>query len=54
MSMARYLSVCFPMFIALGATGRSPRVDTLIKVIFIALWGLMTVLFAGRFTMALT
>jgi hypothetical protein len=54
MSMARYLSVCFPMFIALGASGRSPRVDTLIKVIFIALWGLMTVLFAGRFTMALT
>jgi len=54
LSMGRILSACFPMFIALGAAGRSTRVDTIIKAIFIALLGLMTALFAGRFTMALT
>ena len=53
-SMARYMSVCFPIFIALGAAGRSTRVDIMIKVIFIALLSLMTALFAARFTMALT
>lgn len=54
LSVGRYTSVCFPVFIALSATGRSARIDRTIRAIFIAGLGLMTALFAARFTMALT
>lgn len=54
LSIARYTSVCFPVFIALSVTGRSARMDRAIRAIFIAGLGLMTALFAARFTMALT
>jgi len=53
-SLARYMSVCFPIFITLGELGRSTRIDQTIRIIFIALFALMTALFAARFTMALT
>ena len=53
-SMTRYMSVCFPIFIALGDLGRSTRVDQIVRTVFIALFVLMTALFAARFTMALT
>jgi hypothetical protein len=53
-SLARYMSVCFPIFIALGEAGRSARTDQVIRAIFIALFVLMTAMFAARFTMALT
>lgn len=53
-SLARYMSVCFPIFIALGETGRSARTDQIIRAVFIALFVLMTAMFAARFTMALT
>jgi small-conductance mechanosensitive channel len=52
-SLARYMSVCFPIFIALGDTGRSARLDQTIRIVFITLFVLMTALFAARFTMAL-
>jgi hypothetical protein len=54
LSVARYMSVCFPIFIALSTAGRSSRIDQTIRAVFIALLGLMTALFAARFTMALT
>ncbi len=53
-SIARYMSACFPIFIALGSAVRSTRVDQLIRTIFVALFVLMTAMFAARFTMALT
>jgi len=53
-SLARYMSVCFPIFIAFGAVGSSARTDQIIRVVFISLFVLMTAAFAARFTMALT
>lgn len=53
-SMTRYMSVVFPIFIALGALGKSARIDQTIRTIFIALFVLLTALFAARFTLALT
>ncbi len=53
-SLARYMSVCFPVFIALGGVANSARKDQVIRIIFIALFVLMTAAFAARFTMALT
>jgi mannosyltransferase PIG-V len=53
-SLARYMSVCFPIFIALGAVSNSTRKDQIIRVVFISLFVLMTAAFAARFTMALT
>jgi hypothetical protein len=52
-SLARYMSVCFPIFIALGAVSSSTRKDQIIRVVFISLFVLMTAAFAARFTMAL-
>lgn len=52
-SLARYMSVCFPIFIALGAVATSSRTDQIIRVVFLALFVLMTAAFAARFTMAL-
>jgi Gpi18-like mannosyltransferase len=53
-SLGRYLSVCFPIFIALGGVGSSSRIDQIIRIVFISLFVLMTAAFAARFTMALT
>ena len=52
-SVARYVMVVFPVYIVLARWGRSPRIDQTIRVIFIALLGLMSALFALIFTIAL-
>ena len=51
-SFARYLSVAFPIHIALAAAGRSPRVDQLIRALSIAALALMSALFAANNTLA--
>ena len=51
-STARYVSVVFPVFIALGVIGAQPRVDHLIRVVFLILFGLMTVFYGLRFSFA--
>lgn len=53
-SVTRYVSVIFPIFIALGILGSRPRVDHTIKVIFIVLFGLLTALWAAHVSWALT
>jgi hypothetical protein len=51
-SAARYVSVIFPVFIALAVAGRTARVDQSIRVVFLVLFGLMTFFFAMRFSFA--
>jgi hypothetical protein len=52
-SMNRYIVVLFPIVLVLGLVGRRPLVDQTIRAIFAVLMGLMTVLFASHFTLAL-
>lgn len=51
-SMARYMSVVFPIFIWLAVVGESPRVDQFVRALFLVLFSLMTVSFALRFSFA--
>jgi hypothetical protein len=51
-SFARYVMVIFPVFIVLALAGRSPRVDQVIRSVFIGLLCLMTALLAARVTIA--
>lgn len=53
-SMGRYTMGFFPVFIALGIVARSERWDQTIRFVFIFLLGIMTTLFAARFTNALS
>lgn len=52
-SVGRYTMVIFPIYIALASIGNSRRIDQVIRLIFIALLGLMTALFAAHFSIAL-
>ena len=51
-STARFVAVIFPVFIALAVAGRRPRVDQLIRVVFLVLFALMTLSFSLRFSFA--
>lgn len=53
-SLERYTMGFFPVFIALGIAIRSERSDQVLRFVFVFLLGLMTLLFAGIFTNALT
>jgi hypothetical protein len=52
-SLNRYVVVLFPIVLVLAVAGRRPLVDQTIRVVFITLLGLMTMLFAMHFTLAL-
>ena len=53
-SLARYVMVIFPVFMVLALAGRSPRVDQIIRTVFIALLCLMSAMLAMRVTLALS
>ena len=53
-SLARYVMVIFPVFMVLAMAGRSPRVDQIIRTVFIALLCLMSAMLAVRVTLALS
>lgn len=53
-SFERYTMGFFPVFIALGIVTTSERLDQTIRFVFIFLLGIMTTLFAARFTNALS
>jgi len=53
-SVNRYSSVIFPIFIVLGILGNRPKVDHVIKIVFIVLFGLLTALWAAHVSWALT
>ena len=53
-SMGRYTMGFFPVFIALGIMAKSERWDQTIRFVFVILLGIMTTLFAARFTNALS
>lgn len=52
-SQARYAMVLFPMYLVLATAGERARIDETIRTISIALFCLMTALFAAHFSMAL-
>ena len=51
-SIGRYVLVAFPVYLVLAIAGRSPRVDQLIRALFIVLLGLMSALFGANITIA--
>lgn len=51
-SFARYAMVIFPVFFVLASAGRSPRVDQVIRVVFVGLLCLMTAMLAARVTLS--
>lgn len=51
-SLARYVMVIFPVFFVLAVAGRSPRVDQVIRAVFVGLLCLMTAMLAARITLA--
>ena len=53
-SQARYAMVLFPMYLVLATAGERARVDETIRTISIALFCLMTALFAAHFSIALS
>jgi hypothetical protein len=53
-SQARYTMVVFPVFMALALLGRRPKLDQLIRAVFLVLFALMCALFAAHFTLALS
>ncbi len=53
-SQARYAMVVFPVYLVLATWGRRAKVDQLIRAVFVALFALMTALFAAHFTLALS
>ncbi|MEO5720473.1 MAG: hypothetical protein ABIR71_03255 [Chthoniobacterales bacterium] len=52
LSTARFVSVIFPLFLALAIAGRRPWLDHTIRFLFIALFALMTLFYALRFSFA--
>lgn len=53
-SHARYVMVLFPIFMLLARAGRVPRIDQIIRTVFLVLLGLMTALCTVLFTLALS
>jgi hypothetical protein len=53
-SLDRYAMGFFPVFIALGLAVKTDRQDQTIRYIFVMLLGLMTVLFAANYTIAVS
>lgn len=53
-SMARYVMVAFPIFFVLALAGQRPRVDQIIRALFISLLALMSALYALHFTLAMS
>jgi hypothetical protein len=53
-SLARYTMVIFPVALVLAEAGRAPGVDRLIRFVFVALLGLMSMFFAARFAFTLS
>ena len=53
-SLARYVIVIFPVFMMLALAGRSPRVDHIIRAVFIGLLCLMSAMLAAHVTMAMS
>lgn len=53
-SITRYVMLAFPIFIVLGMAGRSPRVDQTVRTVFTALLGIMALLFAARYSLAMS
>lgn len=53
-SIARYVMVIFPVFIMLALCGRAPRLDQVVRLVFIALLSLMSAMLAMRVTLALS
>ena len=51
-STARYVAVIFPVFIALAVAGRRPRVDQVIRAVFLVLLAVMTLSYTLRFSFA--
>ena len=51
-STARYMSVVFPIFIALAIAGHRPRLDQTIRIVFLVLFTIMTFSFAMRLSFA--
>jgi hypothetical protein len=49
-SFARYVMVIFPIFFVLARVGRNPRVDQVIRAVFVGLLCLMTAMLAARIT----
>lgn len=52
-SQARYAMVLFPIYLVLAKAGERPQIDEAIRIVSIALFCLMTALFAAHFSMAL-
>ncbi|HSS20910.1 MAG TPA: mannosyltransferase family protein [Pyrinomonadaceae bacterium] len=53
-SQARYAMVIFPIYMVLATWGRRPKIDQLIRAIFVVLFGLLTALFSGHFVFVLS
>ena len=53
-SMGRYTMVVFPLFIVLAVAGSRLRIDQTIRAVFIGLLGIMSALFSGLVTLALS
>jgi hypothetical protein len=53
-SLSRYVMVAFPMFVILAEAGRSLLVDQILRTVFLFCLGVMTVLFALHFSMAMS
>jgi hypothetical protein len=48
------MMVVFPVYIVLARLGRHAKLDQLIRVTFLVLFGLMTAMFAAHFTLVLS
>jgi hypothetical protein len=53
-SLTRYTMMAFPIFILLAEAGRSSRIDQIIRTVFVFVLGVMTLLFALHFSMAMS
>ncbi len=53
-SLARYVLVIFPLFLVLAWAGREPRIDQIIRTVFLVLLTLMSAMLAARVTLALS
>jgi hypothetical protein len=53
-SLTRYTMIAFPIFILLAEAGKSSRIDETIRTVFLFLLGVMTLLFALHFSMAMS
>lgn len=52
-SQARYAMVLFPVYFMLAEVGERRRYDEVLRAVSLAMFYLMTALFAGRFIVAL-